>query len=157
MLSVNQLVLTTLESDENFKKNINNKNNNINNNINNNKSVIEKSQLKIRLVSDYNEENEAVKKVRDEKKQSVSSYVYVEELIGDIWARVNMLRDDEKSNKLMKLRAVQDLYKNMKFIGFTSFYKSSLYKDKTGIYEFSNIDLISLSKSNISKNFFYII
>lgn len=39
----------------------------------------------------------------------------------------------------MKQKAVQDLYKQLKFVGFSSFYKSSLYKDKTAIYEFENI------------------
>lgn len=44
--------------------------------------------------------------VTNEKQQQISSYVYVEEMIADVFDRVNSLKDDATSTKLMKLRAV---------------------------------------------------
>lgn len=63
-----------------------------------------------------------------EQEKTLSTYLYIEELIGDIFDRINALKDDEKSTKVMKQRAVEDLFKQLKFFGFTSFYKTSLQK-----------------------------
>ena len=42
-------------------------------------------------------------------------------MICDIFERINDLKEDRKVNKLMKFKAIQDLFKSLKQMGFTSF------------------------------------
>ena len=55
--------------------------------------------------------------------EEVRSNEYLKILTKSIFDRINILKDTEKVNKLMKFRALYDLYKLLKSLGLSSFHK----------------------------------
>lgn len=63
---------------------------------------------------------------------------------------MGQLKDDKAVTKMMKTKALLDLFATLKGLGFTSYYKTtaSLMKDNTIIYDFEILDVQQLSFSS---------
>ena len=116
--------------------------------------ILRKASLKLPMHY-YYEENPCKTLKTEENERFSTSYEYINSIIELLFNRINDLKQ-ENVTKLMKFRALQDLYKVLKDIGLTSLYKT--YSNAELIYQFELYELqeenTNIYDKNISKNDF---